>query len=252
MRCRLGFWIDRYESEVRSIFLTGLQSRPSKYDSTDMTPERYHKIRATLELRQPDLTLLTDRVEKGRNIAAMRRSCDAFAVGEMHAVVAEDYLPRRHAGITAGTHKRVRLFHHKSLAEPITKMRSRGMRIVATDLSDAAVDYQQYDFTQPTAILMGSELFGVSDEAKQLADDLIHIPMRGLVESLNVSVAFAIILSEACRQRSEAGMFDKPRMTKEEIDRITFEWGYPKLKNYYQGKGLAYPELDQDGQIISK
>ncbi len=217
-----------------------------------MTPERYHKIRQTLELRQPDLTLLTDQVEKGNNIAAMRRSCDAFAVGEMHAVVAEDYLPRRHAGITAGTHKRVRLFHHKTLQQPITELRARGMRIVATDLSDQAVDYQEYDFTQPTAILMGSELFGVSDEARQFADDFIHIPMRGLVESLNVSVAFALILSEACRQRQKAGMFDSPRLTKQEIDQLAFEWGYPRLKTHYQGKGLPYPELDDEGQIITQ
>ena len=215
-----------------------------------MTPERYHKIRQMLCQRQPDLTLITDEVEKGRNIAAMRRTCDAFAVGEMHAVVKDDYEPRRHAGITVGAHKRVRLFHHKNMAEPVAQLKSKGMKFVAAHLCDSAIDYQEYDFTQPTAILMGSELFGVSEETQKYVDEFIYIPMRGLVESLNVSVAFALILSEACRQRQAAGMFDSPQLAQEEIDRLIFEWGYPKLKPYYQGKGLAYPPLDDQGQII--
>ena len=215
-----------------------------------MTPERYHKIRQMLRQRQPDLTLITDEVEKGRNIAAMRRTCDAFAVGEMHAVVTPDYEPRRHAGIAAGTHKRVRLFHHKSIAEPAAQLKAKGMKFVAAHFCDEAIDYQTYDFTQPTAILMGSELFGVSEQTQREVDTYIYIPMRGLVESLNVSVAFALILSEACRQRQAAGMFDSPQLTEEQINNTAFEWGYPKLKAYYQGKGLAYPQLDEDGQII--
>ena len=216
----------------------------------DMTPERYHKIRHILEQRQPDLTLITDQVEKGRNIAAMRRTCDAFAVGEMHAIVTEGYQPRRHAGITAGTHKRVKLNHHRSISEPAAALKTRGIKLVAAHLCDQAIDYAQYDFTQPTAIVMGSELFGVCEESMQEVDSYIYIPMRGLVESLNVSVAFALILSEACRQRQGAGMFDTPRLSEEEMQRLIFEWGYPKLKPYYQAKGLPYPALDSNGQII--
>ena len=97
---------------------------------------------------------------------------------------------------------------------------------------------------------MGSELFGVCEESMQEVDSYIYIPMRGLVESLNVSVAFALILSEACRQRQEAGMFDTSRLSEEEMQRLIFEWGYPKLKPYYQAKGLPYPALDSNGQII--
>jgi tRNA (guanosine-2'-O-)-methyltransferase len=215
-----------------------------------MTPERYHKIKKTLERRQPDLTLLADQVRKGRNLAAMRRTCDAFAVGEMHAVVPEEEEIKRYAGISAGTNKRVRTVRHSKIEDAVAELKGRDMRIVAADMAENAVPYQTYDFTQPTAILMGSEELGVSREAKHLADDFIYIPMMGLVESLNVSVAFALILSEACRQREAAGMFDQPRLPAEEIDRLTFEWGYPKLKQYYLGKKMAYPELDEEGQII--
>ncbi|MBT5331145.1 MAG: tRNA (guanosine(18)-2'-O)-methyltransferase TrmH [Porticoccaceae bacterium] len=217
---------------------------------SNMTPERYHKIRKTLERRQPDLTLLADQVRKGRNLAAMRRTCDAFAVGEMHAVIPEEEGIKRYAGISAGTNKRVQTIHHKKVDEAVAELQGRGMRIAVADMTEQAVSYQDFDFTQPTAILMGSEELGVSPEAKALADDFIYIPMMGLVESLNVSVAFALILSEACRQRESAGMFDQPRLPMDEIDRLAFEWGYPKLKNYYLGKKMAYPELDEEGQII--
>jgi tRNA (guanosine-2'-O-)-methyltransferase len=222
-----------------------------------MTPERYHKIRQTLEKRQPDLTLLCDQVQKGRNLAAMRRTCDAFAVGEIHAVIAQEKAQqpeqkqqKRFAGINAGTHKRVRLTRHSSIEAAVSELQDQGMRVVAADLNEKAVDYRSYDFTQPVAILMGSEELGVSEAARDLADDFIQIPMLGLVESLNVSVAFALILSEACRQRETKGMFDQPRLPAEQIDRLAFEWGYPKLKGYYAGKGLAYPPLDEEGQII--
>lgn len=215
-----------------------------------MTPERYHKIKKTLERRQPDLTLLADQVRKGRNLAAMRRTCDAFAVGEMHAVIPETEEMKRYAGISAGTHKRVRTVRHSRVEAAVSELKAKGMRIVVADMAEQAVSYRDYDFTQPTAILMGSEELGVSEEAKNLADDFICVPMMGLVESLNVSVAFALIISEACRQREAAGMFEQPGLTEAERKRLAFEWGYPKLKHYYLGKKMAYPELDEEGQII--
>lgn len=215
-----------------------------------MTPERYHKIRQSLERRQPDLTLITDQVHKGQNLAAMRRTCDAFAVGEIHGVIPKDQPNKRYAGICAGTYKRVQLKRHDSIEEAVSQVREQGMKVVSADLTDTAIDYQSYDFTQPVAILMGAEEVGVSEEARALVDDSVHIPMHGLVESLNVSVAFALILSEACRQREAKGMFDSPRLEQKEIDRLTFEWGYPRLKDYYTGKGLAYPPLDEEGQIL--
>ncbi len=228
----------------------GLQFGLTQVIHAAMTPERYHKIRQTLERRQADLTLIADQVQKGRNLAAMRRTCDAFAVGEIHAAIAAGLPQRRYAGINAGTHKRVRLVRHESIDEAVQAVRSRGMKIVVADMNERAVDYQTYDFTQPLAILMGSEEQGVSERARELADDFVHIPMFGLVESLNVSVAFALILAEACRQREAKGMFERAHLSEQEIDRLTFEWGYPRLKNYYLGKGLAYPKLDEQGQIV--
>jgi tRNA (guanosine-2'-O-)-methyltransferase len=80
------------------------------------------------------------------------------------------------------------------------------------------------DYTRPTAIVLGAEKWGVSEEALALADGLIHIPMLGMVQSLNVSVAAAVILFEAQRQRLQAGLYDRPRLDPELYQKILEDW----------------------------
>lgn len=214
-----------------------------------MTPERYKKILAVLEKRQVDLTVVVDRLHIGRNLAAIRRTCDGLGVGTIHAVVPEGFEQKRFAGTTMGSHKWVELKRYRSASEAISLMRTNGMQVLAADVGSRALDYRSIDFTQPTAILMGAEVDGVSKEAQGMVDGFFSVPMLGMVESFNVSVACALILVEAIRQRNKAGMLDKPSLRQEEIDRLAFEWGYPKLKRYYQGKGLPYPALDEKGQV---
>ena len=215
-----------------------------------MSPERYQKFRRVLEKRQPDLTVIADQLHKGRNMAAIRRTCDAMGVPEMHAVLPQGFKQKRFAGTTQGTHKWVNLVKHRSLPACIDQVRAQGMQVCVADLAEQSVDYRAVDFTKPTAILMGAEVTGVSEQALASADVHFNVPMLGLVESLNVSVACALILSEAIRQRQHAGMLDKPMYSEQQIKRIAFEWGYPKLKRYYQWKKCAYPEIDDRGQLI--
>lgn len=215
-----------------------------------MTPQRYQKIRSVLERRQPDLTLITDEVHKGQNLAALRRTCDALGVGNMHAVIPAGTPNKRHAGIAAGTHKWVQLHKHENMTDAANYVRSQGMAIVATSLDPQAIEFQEFDFTRPVAIVMGAEREGISHTTQEMADYQIRIPMLGMVESFNVSVAFALVLMEACRQRRAAGLYDQPRLPESEIERLTFEWSYPKLKHLYQQRHLPYPALDENGQII--
>ncbi len=215
-----------------------------------MTPERYRTLVRVLEQRQPDLTLITDEVHKGRNLAALRRTCDALGVGDMHCVIAQGEEQKRFAGTTAGSHKYVQLHRYTSIEQAVDLVRSQGMAVVAADLGDNAIDFQQFDFTRPVALMMGAEREGLSGKARQLADHRVRIPMLGMVESFNVSVAFALLLMEASRQRRAAGLYDQPRLPPEQIRDKLFEWGYPKLARYYRGKGLPYPPLDEEGQLI--
>lgn len=215
-----------------------------------MTPERYRKFRAVLEKRQPDLTVIADHIHKGRNMAAIRRTCDAMGVPRMHAVIPEGFKQKRFAGTTQGTHKWVELVKHRTLESCLEETKRQGMQLCVADLSAQSVDFREVDFTRPTAILMGAEITGPSEQARDMADIHFHVPMLGLVESLNVSVACALILAEGIRQRQDKGMLDKPAMSEAEMKRLAFEWGYPKLKRYYQWKKLPYPEIDDQGQLI--
>ncbi|MDX1459000.1 MAG: tRNA (guanosine(18)-2'-O)-methyltransferase TrmH, partial [Marinobacter sp.] len=165
-----------------------------------MTPERLARIKQILDSRQPDLTVLTDQVHKPRNLSAIIRSCDAFGLADMHAVwPKEGYRAfRKTAG---GSFNWVTTHTHPTMADAVTTLRDRGHKLYAAQLSDRAVDYREVDYTVPCAVIMGNEVDGVSADAAELADEHIVIPMMGMVESLNVSAACAIILSEAQRQR---------------------------------------------------
>ena len=97
-------------------------------------------------------------------------------------------------------------------ADAIAALKAQGMQVLVTNLSDTAVNFTEIDYTKPTAIILGQEKFGTSEEALALADQDIVIPMVGMVQSLNVSVACSVVLYEAQRQRQLAGMYDQPKI----------------------------------------
>ena len=113
--------------------------------------------------------------------------------------------------------------------------------------SDIAIDYREIDYTKPTAIVMGTELKGISNQTANIVDKHIVVPMQGMVASLNVSVASAVILFEAQKQRLKAGMYNSRSMPNERYEKLLFEWSYPRIARMYREKNQSYPELDADG-----
>ncbi|MEM7495155.1 MAG: tRNA (guanosine(18)-2'-O)-methyltransferase TrmH [Myxococcota bacterium] len=177
-----------------------------------MTPRRRDKIERVLRRRQPDLTVVAEDVFKPHNLSAVLRTCDAVGIGLVHAVNPTGGVPTYNAA-SASAHKWVRLHVHKTVEAAFAALRSRNMRIYAAHLSDKAVDYRTVDYTQPLCVVLGNERQGVSPAASSLADGHIIIPMLGMVPSLNVSVAAAVILFEAQRQRLRAGLYDTPLLS---------------------------------------
>ena len=214
-----------------------------------MTPERFHKLQTILKRRQLDLTVLMDNVHKPHNLSAIMRSGDAVGVHTIHAVTRERFI-KTVKDVTQGTGKWVNVEIHPSLDEAVSHLKNNKMQILAAHLSDTAIDFREIDYTQPTAVMLGTELHGVSEQGLELADKHVVIPMLGMIDSLNVSVAAAMILFEAQRQRLQAGMYDKQQLPDEEYRKILFEWSHPKLAEFYTRKGLAYPEQDEEGQVI--
>lgn len=213
-----------------------------------MTPERIEKLRQVLARRQPDLTVLTDYVHKGRNLSAIIRTADAVGIGEVHCVIGDgDY--KRFLGTAKGSHRWVEVQRYKQLQEPVSLLKAQGFQIVAAHLSPTAVDFHEVDYTKPTALLLGAERTGISEEAEAIADVHITVPMVGMVESFNVSVAAGIILTEARHQRQQAGLYNQQRIDQASYERLFFEWGHPQVRDYCQQNGLAYPPLREDGEI---
>lgn len=212
-----------------------------------LSPERNARIVAMLDKRQTDLTVCLENVHKPHNMSAVVRTCDAIGVHYIHAVWEEKYKLR--GGTAMGSDQWVNCSQHDTIQDAVSNFKQQGMQVLVTHLSDSAVDFREIDYTKPTAILLGQEKHGATEEAIECADQDIVIPMVGMVQSLNVSVAAALVLYEAQRQRQLAGMYDTPKLDEAERQRILFEQGYPRLAHSCQQKNLAYPHIDADGQI---
>ncbi|GGO75394.1 tRNA (guanosine(18)-2'-O)-methyltransferase [Marinobacterium nitratireducens] len=214
-----------------------------------MTPQRKARLLATLNRRQPDLTLIAEQVHKSRNIAALVRNCDAVGIARMHIVAPKEGY-RDYSGTALGSDRWVRRHVHEDVEHAVATARGQGMKVYAAHFSDRARDYREVDYRIPCALLMGAEKQGISTRAAELADEHVSIPMMGMVSSFNVSTAAGIILVEAQHQRLQAGFYDQPRLPRDEIRRTLFEWGQREVARFCRQRGLAYPPLGDDGEII--
>ncbi len=217
-----------------------------------MNLERYQRIISVLKARQTDLTLCLEQVHKANNVSAIVRTADAAGIHKIHAVWPTEQMQML-AHTSAGARNWVEVETHKTIGDAFAELKQQGMQILATNLSATAVDFREIDYTKPTAIILGSEKTGISKEALAMADQDIIIPMVGMVQSLNVSVASALILYEAQRQRDLAGMYHREVATlpAEYINNVLFERGHPVLAKVAKRKGLAQPKIDETGQIIA-
>jgi tRNA (guanosine-2'-O-)-methyltransferase len=213
-----------------------------------MTPERYQKAITVLNRRQTDLTMVMEHVHKPHNLAAVIRTCDAVGIPDIHAItdVSGFRMRQKAAG---GSGKWVNIHVHDHVSEALTRLKDQGHAIYCAHFSEEAMDFREVNYTQPMAIVMGSELVGVSDEALAMADGEITIPMLGMVQSLNVSVAAALILYEAQRQRQAVGLYERIHIDPDRYQKTLFEWLHPTVTRYCQRHQLPYPELDEEGFI---
>ena len=213
-----------------------------------MSPERFARINQMLDNRQPDLTLCLDQVHKTNNIAAVIRSADAVGVHQIHAIWPE--IEMRVSGNTAsGSQQWVKTIKHYTVDEAFSAFRQQGMQIIATNFSAEAIDFREVDYTRPTAIILGHEKDGVSAEALALADQQVIIPMVGMVQSLNVSVAAGLLLFEAERQRRAAGLYGQRKLDDAYCQKLLFEQGHPIYAKACRRKQIPYPRIDDQGQI---
>lgn len=190
-----------------------------------------------------------ENVRKPHNLAAVARTLEAVGGLEIHAITQLTSL--RLTQLSAGGIKKwIRVNKHPSTELGIRHLKQQGFQIIATCLGDNAKDYRDIDYTRPSAILVGEELEGISEQARQLADENISIPMIGMVQSLNVSVASALVLYEAYHQRMAAGLYNQRSIDDATYQTLLFEACHPKIANCCQQKHIPYPAIDENAEIL--
>ena len=190
------------------------------------TPRRQERIAHVLRRRQTTLTVVLEDVHDPHNASAVLRSCDAVGVLDVHLVYVHEESPRTSFGRTtsASAAKWIRTRFHDSIEDCYANLRADGFSIWATALQPESQDLYALDLNRPTALVFGNEMRGVSGAAIAGADGTLFIPMQGMVESLNISVACAVSLYEAMRQRRASGMYDAPQLEQEQLAALEAEW----------------------------
>ena len=194
-------------------FLYIMNEKPQGTALDFLSDDRSEKIYACVSRRQPSLSIVLENVHDPHNVSAVLRSCDAVGVMDVHLVYhSGQSFPELGEKSSASARKWVLTHKHSSIDECYEYLRKQGKKILTTGMSNEAKSLYAIDFTEPIAIVFGNEHAGVSEEAILKADGNMLIPQVGMIQSLNISVACAVTLYEAFRQRSINGMYDSIQM----------------------------------------
>jgi tRNA (guanosine-2'-O-)-methyltransferase len=190
-----------------------------------MTNERRQKIESVLSKRQNDLTVVLENVFDPHNISAVMRSCDAAGIQEIY--VLNTKIPRHKkwgARSSSSAAKWLTVHQFENTEECFAALRKKYSTILTTHLSTDAVSLYQLDLTRSVALVFGNEHSGVSDEIIQMADGNFIIPQMGMIRSLNISVACAVSLYEAFRQKHAAGHYEQQKLDADEYSTLFNRW----------------------------
>lgn len=188
------------------------------------TKQRLARIRWVLCKRQPDLTLVLDNIHDSHNVSAILRSCDAFGVYKVHLYYTTEKFPQLGSKTSASAKKWVKREQHTEATALVSTLKNAGCSLLGTGFSNRARPLTLWDLSRPAAIVFGNEHGGISPELRQHLDAELYIPMQGMVQSLNVSVAAAVIMYEAWRQREAKGMYTTPSLEPHILEQTRSQW----------------------------
>ncbi len=189
------------------------------------TEKRAAKIKKAVEKRQPTLTVVLENIWDPHNVSACFRSCDAVGILEICLVYdGSQEFPKLKERSSASARKWVDSMHYTSIEECYADLRREGKKIFATHMAKDAVSLYDINLSDPVALVFGNEHSGVSEKAVKLADGNFLIPQAGMIQSLNISVAVAVSVYEAHRQRLVAGMYDSPQLAPDQFDQVFENW----------------------------
>jgi tRNA (guanosine-2'-O-)-methyltransferase len=190
-----------------------------------MTPQRREKLISVLNKRQDDITIVLENVFDPHNISAVMRTCDAVGVQEVY--VLNTKIPRHKkwgARSSSSAAKWLTIYQFDSTEECFSSLRKKYSAILTTHLSADALSLHSIDFTKSLALVFGNEHEGVSAEIRKMADGDFLIPQAGIIQSLNISVACAVTLYEAFRQKNLAGHYNRRKLDDVSLEKLLKKW----------------------------
>ncbi len=192
-----------------------------------MTPERYERLHAVLNKRQPDLTVLLENVFDPHNISAVMRTCDAVGIQDIYILNTKIPPHKKWGAKSSSSAAQWLTIHQFTDAEAcFAELRKNFKKIYTTHLSTDAVGLHELNLTEPVALVFGNEHSGVSEEIIAMADGNFIIPQVGIIKSLNISVACAVTLYEAFRQKTNAGHYNNIKLQGKKLEALKNEWGF--------------------------
>ena len=213
-------------------------------------PRRFERIKNVLNCRMKNLTVLVEAVNKPHNLSAILRTCDAAGIFEANFICERDEV-KTYNSTAQGSQKWVKLNNYETKFSALSELKKKGFKLYGTTLNASSTDYRHFDYSGNTCFVLGAEKWGLSDELISKVDESIFIPMTGMVQSLNVSVAASILVFEAIRQRQSKNLlpFNGEGLSPKEYQNTLFEWSYPELSSIYRKSGREYPTLNHYGEI---
>lgn len=195
-----------------------------------MTPERTKKLLNVLNKRQGNLTVVMENVQDPHNISAVMRTCDAVGIQDIY--ILNTKIPRHKKFGTKSSSSALKwltIHQFTNNEECFEALRKKYSTILTTHLSSDAVSLHEINFAQSIALVFGNEHEGVTDEVRAMADGNFIIPQMGIVQSLNISVACAVSLYEALRQKNIAGHYNQSTLPQQRIDELLVKWGFDDM-----------------------
>ena len=190
-----------------------------------MTPEREERLRTVIQNRQPDLTVVLENVFDPHNISAVMRTCDAVGIQDIYVLNTKISRHKKWGAKSSSSAAKWLTIHEYSDASVcFAELRKKFPVILTTHLSSKAVSLFEIDFTNPVALVFGNEHDGVGEEIRSLADGNFVIPQVGMIRSLNISVACAVSLYEAFRQKQAASHYKKMKLPEADQQDLWKNW----------------------------
>lgn len=187
-----------------------------------MTERRKEKILSVLRHRQPNLTIVLEDIHDPHNVSAILRTADAVGIQEVQLLYTSEKFPKIGKKSSASASKWMKRRPFGSVKECYKQLRAESFEVYATHLGKRTKSLYDLDLTGKVALVFGNEHRGVTVEAAKEADENFQIPMTGMIESLNVSVACAVSLYEVFRQREASGR--QIYLDEDTVQRLFAEW----------------------------